>query len=493
MKKEEFDNIINELLKNKAMTSSDLKDAILDKFSGENKNTIKSMIVRSKLLRSSFPEKFKNGRYAYTLKSNRNYQELFLKLSNDDTNTIRFVKRILSERNSFISIFTFKKLLQINVNNQRLLESKIDALRFYKETIDVKGDYIYSHPEMERVDSTSDFYNKQKTRLLALKILLYKHNAENLILIKKANYLGDSGNSFVFPKPLYNIYFDAYASTPSHIKDLNKPSFAVYDFAINDSYSVSECKSFVSRIIKLKSYGVAVLPICVFKTANPEVMSIIKSSGIVCVKYSSYLGKEYEATLNGLNIIKSDNDLDFSPKELKTLMTNLDQIDLLEQTKGYLFEYVCYRFLNDYYCVKPVRNHSIPKIGNNNGAEFDLIVKLDDETIVCECKATTMLIGFGSLEKANNYTIAHTIDKITLLKSSNKKIIYITTSSYKKISDENKKTISNYVPQNAPISSKCCYTFSELYSKYPTNEWLIIWNNLVQCKMRLNQTNNLKG
>lgn len=32
MKKEEFDNIVNELLKNKAMTSSDLKDAILDKF-----------------------------------------------------------------------------------------------------------------------------------------------------------------------------------------------------------------------------------------------------------------------------------------------------------------------------------------------------------------------------------------------------------------------------------------------------------------------------
>ena len=82
-----------------------------------------------------------------------------------------------------------------------------------------------------------------------------------------------------------------------------------------------------------------------------------------------------------------------------------------------------------------------------------------------------MLICFGSLEKTNNYTIAHTIDKISLLKSSNKKISYITTSSYKKISDENKRIISNFIPQYAPINDKCYYTLYELYSRRHANEW----------------------
>ena len=482
MNKNVFDSFVNKILKKKAMTSSDIKDAILKEYPNENKNTIKSMILRSKLLKSSYPSTFNKGCYAYTLKTNRNYKELFLKLSNNDIDTIAFIRSVLNERSSFISLFSFKKLLQINVGNQGLIDAKINALRFYKETITVNGDFIYPVQYMQFYDQESDFFNKQKIRLLAAKILLFKHNSENIIQIKKANYLGMTNDLFRFPKPLFNIYFDAYANAPSYVNDLSKSSYVVYDFAINDCYSVVECKSFINRILKLKAYGVAVIPICVFKTTKPEVKELIRSSGIIEIKYSSFLGKEYEDILRDLNTICEDNDLNFSDKQLEKLINSLCQIDLLEQTKGYLFEYICYRFLNDYYGVKPTRNVIIPKNENNPGAQFDIIISQGEETIVCECKATTAGIGFGSLAKANKYTVAHTISKIELLNKPNKKMLYFVTSFYKKISEENMKSLSLLTPRKTPIKNKCFYSFKELITAFPKNKWLKIWNNYVQNK-----------
>ena len=479
MKKEEFNRFVKELLKNKAMTTSEIKDAILNKHPNENKNTIKSMILRSKLLRSSAPMTFDNGCYAYTLKVNRNYSELFLKLANDDINTIKFIKNILNEEHSFLSLFSFNKLLQIKYGNLSLMNTKIDVLRFYKDTIEVKDGFIYSNANIRFINQNSEFFNRQKTRLLVAKILLYKHNSENLIEIKKANYLGMTSCSgvFHFPKPLFNIYFDAYAKTPSYVKDLNKLSYAVYDFAINDEYSYVECKSFISRVLKLKAYGAIVIPICVYKTIKPNVKELLKSSGIIGIKYSSFLGKGYEDILNDLNTINSENDLDFSFDQFKKLISSLDQIDLLEQTKGYLFEYACYRFLNDYYGVRPVRNVVVPKKDDNPGAQFDMIICLDNETIVCECKATTAGIGFGNIDKANIYTISHTIAKMSLLDKPNKKMLYFVTSYYKKIGNQNANVLSQLIPQKTPTDNECLYTLDGLISLFPDDKWLATWRN----------------
>ena len=86
MDKQLFNDYIVKLLKSKAMLSIDIINDLLIRFPDINKNTVKSTILRSKLLRSSKPKTFAYNSYAYTLKTNRNYTGL--RLTNAPKNLI---------------------------------------------------------------------------------------------------------------------------------------------------------------------------------------------------------------------------------------------------------------------------------------------------------------------------------------------------------------------------------------------------------------------
>ena len=475
MDRQLFNDYIVKLLKNKAMLSIDIINDLLIRFPDINKNTIKSMILRSKLLRSSKPKTFAYNSYAYTLKTNRNYAVLFDRLEENNVSAIKYLSGILSRRGAFLSIFTFKKILDIKDKNDALVKKKIEILKHYKNAISFNNGIICPYSENAYINTNTNFYNKQRMRLLAAKILLYKHNSMNLIMIKRSNYLSIRGNELLYPKPLYNIYFDAYSQAVSYINKDNVRSYVVYDFAIEEEYSETECKSFINRVFRLRKYGLFVIPICVYKKISIKAKLLIKSHGIIGISHSSFLGKEGDDLLNDIININNDEVGNCSSEMVDNIITSVDKIGIFEQTKGYLFEYICYRILKTYY-GDSVKRNVVCKGSGGNKAQFDIVVYLSTETIVAECKATTANIGFGTIKNGIINTIAHTIKKIELLPNNNKKsMLYFTTSHYKKINDDNNKILKQYYPLNNIANDCCLLDYETLLNQNIDDNWLRLW------------------
>ena len=432
-----FNNEITKLLRGKALTSTEIRDYLLEMYPDENWNTIKSMISRSKLLYKS-KKTYKNGAVAYTLKSNRNRDILFERLSSKDDSMMSFVVELFKRNDTFMSEFTFGKLFGINKADDII--KKLELLKAYYPSLKLNGNVI-SRFEMQ---TDYPFYEEQAKRLLAAKILLNKHNSENVIQIGRTNYLSLKGKSIITPNALYGIRFDAYTNSFSFIHDSNEHPFIVYDFSLRQKYSVQEIKSFINRCNSLRKRSKKiVVPFVICEDIEIEAKKMVKKNGILLIAFSSFLGGEYKELLEEINKIENGR---ITPISFEGLINKTKTIGIFNHTKGQLFEYLCYELLLSLYGGDKNNIKRDVNVKTAKGyplAQFDIVIYDDNETVFVECKATTSQITLGNESKPYRNTIYYTIGKMnSYSKAKNKKLLYITTSSYK-IKNEEKTSIKN--------------------------------------------------
>lgn len=469
MDTDKFNSEITKLLRGKALTSTEIRDYLLEMHPNENWNTIKSMIARSRLLYKS-KKTYKNGAAAYTLKSNRNRDILFERLSSRDDSMMSFVVGLLKRNDAFVSEFTFGKLFGLNKTNDII--KKLELLRAYYPSLKLNGNVI------SRFDIQTDypFYDEQVKRLLAAKILLNKHNSENIIQIGRTNYLSLKDKTIITPKALYGIRFDAYTNSFSFIHGNNEHPFIVYDFSLGKKYSIQEIKSFMSRCSSLRKRSKKiVVPFVICEDIEIEAKKAAKKNGILLITHSSFLGGEYKELLDGMAKIENGRISSFS---FDGLINKIKTIGIFNHTKGHLFEYLCYELLLTLYYgnssdVK--RDISVKTAKGYLLAQFDIVIYNNSETVFCECKATTSVIPLGNKTKPYRNTINYTIDKMEKhTRDKNKKLLFITTSSYK-IEEKEKNIIENKLcPTSLKGINHCFITKDTLEGISPNNNWIKI-------------------
>lgn len=475
----DFEKYLVELLNDKVLTSFEIIKATKEKFPDVNVSTVKSWILRSPILISSKPIYFDHCSYGYTLKNNKNSAELISNYKRTKNNSLSVLKTVFAKRN-FLTAHTFCKICNIANIDEIVINKKIKILNkiIRKGDIWFDGKYIIRGNIKIIPNVLSDFFADIRNKLFINKLIAFKQNNENLININFSNFYGADNNQLFIPKTLYNIRVDGYAKSLSFVANDKRRSYAVYDFAVLDKYTIEEAKIFLNKVYKLRAYKLLILPFCIFKEADDDVLSFLRKNGLISIKYNDYLGSKYGKFVSSLqSIVEGRNDLIQKVDEIKELSNGLKEIGIFEQTKGYLFEYTMYRLLNDFYRTKPDRNIKFGK--GKNSAQFDMIVKTNYEEIICECKCNNEKIGFGTLERGNINTIAHTIKKMELYNSlTNKKLLYICTTGFKKITKDNEKIITTLCPSVSPSNSGSLFDLDSAKEEIKNNEWFILSNEL---------------
>lgn len=483
MQHTDFEKYIKRLLTGRVMTSFEIVKTIKRNFPEMNLSTLKSWILRSPNLISTKPVYFEHNSYGYTIKNQPNSHELISEYRNSKNNFISVLKNIFKER-KFITAHTFCKICNISNIDETAINKKIEILNKFIRNSDVwfDGNFIIRGDIKIIPDITTDFFIDIRKKLFINKIIAFKHNNENLININYSNFYGFSNKDFYIPKCLYFLRFDGYARSLSYISDNKRKSYAVYDFAILDKYTIDEAKIFLNKVYKLRKYNLLILPFCVFKEADDEVLAFLRRNGLISICYKDYLGSEYESSISSLQeIIEGYNDLFQTVAHIEKLAMDLKLIGIFEQTKGYLFEYIMYRLLNDFYHTKPRRNVHQGK--GKDGAQFDMIIETGKADIFCECKCNKEKIGFGTLDKGRINTIAHTINKIAIYNTvKEKKMLYISTSGYKRMTEENSKLLVRLCPDVSPSKSNCLFDLESGKDEITQNNWYILSKKLFNPK-----------
>lgn len=458
---------IKQIIGRNSALSSDILFQLAKKYPGRSISSLKTALSRHLSkgdLFSSSPLTFKNGEYAISYGRTHNFEK-YLPLIKRELPELYFVIDTIQSGCGYMSIFNIKKILAIE-NYQidkykNILKKLINNLCFNKN-------YFYVKSQNENDEQS--LYEKNRDRLLYT--LISRHEKQNLIFAHSIYYKTKD----YMDLSLANLSFDAYSKSTALQANDAQSVYLLYDFAINGNYSLPEAIAYSKRIAKLaKKTGAKIVPLSIFNEAADEVVSFLKTKGIILIDFKSILGPKTN------QILKKISQLDMGKYKCELfnyILKYLSEFDQFDSIKGGLFEHLCFAILNKYKTNPNTimqTNYLLRKENNKKiEAQYDIYLKtFDEETIICECKAykTKMYIG-----KNTPGTFSYFLKQFEKYKTKNEneKVSYIVFSANgfsSKIMDMNPK--NNESLEFSNISSLVNYERANKYTH--ASDYVKIW------------------